>query len=264
MSEYHSNIAERDQTLPLSETLPLQTTSEHTPEASAGLAEFVVRSSFAAENNRADNDSIELTEEEKLLFAPLPLSEPIGSANIDLEDLAIHNEKAWQNLLSGGNRAPSIDTTRVPNERSIQNAEDVLQSQNLDREINKILGEHIDSSDLRQVMSEIRSNSLLREELAKFLLNKINNNLNIMPERVIDNRNKRASTRGYASDTMSSRHYATLLALSKLDGSFKPWMDKDDKEYNERGVATLGQHTYAADKLLYSTTTSVRGTVLPE
>src|SRR5206468_3574571 len=68
-----------------------------------------------------------------------------------------------------------------------------------------------------------------------------------MPHRIAENGSK--SVKGGYVEDLSSREYASHLALSKLDGSFQP--DKGDpiEVYND-GRINGGMHRAAADKLL--------------
>ena len=72
-----------------------------------------------------------------------------------------------------------------------------------------------------------------------------------LPDRLIRNQQKRPGYRGYdAVPDLSGREYATLLALSMLDGTFKPSRTGDAIEVSKYGDVLQGQHRYAALKLL--------------
>ena len=99
----------------------------------------------------------------------------------------------------------------------------------------------------------MRNNKDLRIEVGVYLLAKIDRLFHQMPERIQDDTEKKPSTEGYNHiPVMTSREYATLLAISMLDGTFD---DKrvggDTIEYREgTDKVILGQHRAAAQKLI--------------
>ena len=107
-----------------------------------------------------------------------------------------------------------------------------------------------DRSELTEAM---RNNKDLRIEVGVYLLAKIDRLFHQMPERIQDDTEKKPSTEGYNHiPVMTSREYATLLAISMLDGTFD---DKrvggDTIEYREgTDKVILGQHRAAAQKLI--------------
>jgi len=94
--------------------------------------------------------------------------------------------------------------------------------------------------------SVLRDNNALRVELGSYLLAKLKT-LNRLPSRFYMKDNlKNPNHPGYG-DKMTSVEYATLLALSMLDGTFKSERARYDQiEMNKYGDVTVGQHRYAA------------------
>lgn len=106
----------------------------------------------------------------------------------------------------------------------------------------RLQGESFDPSDL------IRTSAEARLAIGTYMLDKISRNLSRMPERVLDDRNKKSDHGGYPE--MKSREYVALLVLSMLDGTFDYSREQHIYDFDDRGVATLGQHRYAARYLL--------------
>ncbi len=108
-------------------------------------------------------------------------------------------------------------------------------------------------SDRKDLTEAMRSDKDLRIAVGGYLIDKIDRLFREMPERVQDDTEKKPSTEGYDHiPRMTSREYATLLALSMLDGTFD---DKrvggDTIEYQEgTNKVILGQHRAAAQKLI--------------
>jgi len=103
-----------------------------------------------------------------------------------------------------------------------------------------------------------RTNNELRVELGTYLLNKLDtaSYRAQMPYRIRINTSKMANHYGYLylNQSFTSREWATMIALSMLDGTFKkadarpePIVMYEDDNFKER---ISGQHRYAAYKLL--------------
>ncbi len=107
------------------------------------------------------------------------------------------------------------------------------------------------------VVDAMRNNSALRFSVGSHMLDKVNALAEKTPEklplRVVGNGGKMPPAEGLYPriSEMSSREYAALLALAKIDGSFNSAIHPADKiEYDQQGIATLGQHRAAAETIL--------------
>ena len=102
-----------------------------------------------------------------------------------------------------------------------------------------------------QAAEMLRTNNELRVAIGEYFIDKIATMGHQMPARVYDNGMKTPQARGYGGAEMTSREYASLLALSMLDGTFKAARAAHDPILvGESGVVELGQHRYAAHLLL--------------
>lgn len=103
------------------------------------------------------------------------------------------------------------------------------------------------------VVDTIFSDDTMRANIARYLMQKVTQNADMMPDRVRLNRGKMGNHPGYPSG-MSSREYASVLALSMLDGTFVSERSiKDPVEFITKGNSTEingGQHRLAALRLL--------------
>lgn len=105
-----------------------------------------------------------------------------------------------------------------------------------------------------QIANLLRENVELRLTVGGYLLAKLEQPgiMELMPDRVKRNTEKKPSTMGYERlPGLTSREYTALLALSMLDGSFN-WKDaeSDPETYDTQVDDGLGQHRYAAKVLL--------------
>lgn len=99
----------------------------------------------------------------------------------------------------------------------------------------------------------IRTDKTIRLRLAEYLSKKLDAvPLLRLPERVATNSSgnlKNPNSPGY--EKMTSREYATLLALAMIDGTFKNASAQYDKITTKDGYVTTGQHRAAAQLILY-------------
>lgn len=119
-----------------------------------------------------------------------------------------------------------------------------------DDDIKEVINNLTDGGYMRQqeVAEVLRSNDVLRFELGKHLLTKLDA-MQFLPSRLNnDTEVKRPNVQGY-DEPMTSKEYAVLLALSMLDGTYKD--STGDKIYIDRyRDVKNGQHRYAAQELL--------------
>lgn len=74
-----------------------------------------------------------------------------------------------------------------------------------------------------------------------------------LPQRLVNNSAKKPDIPGYVDrGTLSSREYASLLAIAMIDGTFDSDKEALSPQFNERGDVSDGQHRVAAKMLLFS------------
>lgn len=125
---------------------------------------------------------------------------------------------------------------------------------NIDPTVKRIIAEFSEgATQTTDLVNNIRTNPRLRERLALYFMDKIKLNLNDMPERVQRDAQKKPNHKGYEKlSYTTSREYASLLALSMLDGTFKFEATKTDPIVRDgNGEVEVGQHRAAAEILLY-------------
>ncbi len=124
-----------------------------------------------------------------------------------------------------------------------------------DQNINHIINRYTSSeniNDPKQIVEMIRTNSDLRYDLGKYLLEeKLPSRIHKMPKRIIDNSGKNPNHQGYQHlRNLSSREYTILVALSMIDGSYQNPAKGDEIHKDNDGNITTGQHRAAAAELL--------------
>lgn len=122
-----------------------------------------------------------------------------------------------------------------------------------DLELRAIIDAHTVGLSSAQSVEKIFSDESTRIDIAKYLMQKVAKNADLMPDRVKGHREKSGNHPGYPQN-MSSKEYAALLALSMLDGTFISKRSIGDPvEFVSRGNNTDingGQHRLAALQLL--------------
>lgn len=125
-----------------------------------------------------------------------------------------------------------------------------------DSSINAIISEYEGKlgKDQQQydIVDLIRKDGDLRYRLGRYLLyDKMSARMALMPDRISNNDQKGPSHRGYEHiPNLRSREYASMLALSMLDGTYKGYSNGDEIKYDSSGRPTVGQHRGAAHILL--------------
>ncbi|MBC7764115.1 hypothetical protein H7Y29_00185, partial [Microbacteriaceae bacterium] len=94
----------------------------------------------------------------------------------------------------------------------------------------------------------LRENDDLRLEVGEYLLGKLET-LTHLPSRMYLDMTKNSGEEGYDRN-LKSKEYATLIALSMLDGTFKSERATGDPVEMRHGSVTTGEHRYTALKLL--------------
>jgi hypothetical protein len=122
-----------------------------------------------------------------------------------------------------------------------------------DDELATILAEHSFPVASIEAVDAIRTNEELRYAVGTHLLEKLNKTINKAPgtfgDRLIRNTEKANDFHRLGKSRMSSRAYASTLALSMIDGSFNGLLQTDSTEYRD-GQAVQGQHRHAARSIL--------------
>ena len=122
-----------------------------------------------------------------------------------------------------------------------------------DPAFHELLSDAAEGAENHQVVEAISHDSDLRLQVAGYLMDKLDFLVEeypqLLPERVINNAQKRTDAKKLPVRRYSSREYVVYLALEKLSGGFRP-DSESDIEYNEHGVAVQGQHRSAADLVL--------------
>jgi hypothetical protein len=125
-----------------------------------------------------------------------------------------------------------------------------LFSDTIDPTIQAIVSKFLPGKNGRDAVDGIRTNRALRYGLAQYFLTKIDMNEHNMPGRVLNDQGKTPNFVGYADAKMTGREYAALLAISKLDGTFKKDRETNELDRNPDGSYKTGHHRTAADMIL--------------
>lgn len=192
-----------------------------------------------------------LDERQRKLFAPFSKPEEEVEQLVNYDYLFSSQD---QPELSVGRAAviKSKDSIRTTTEESEREAAIELISPAIDPVIIAIISQHVpETATSVERVKAIYNDAAVREELARYILGKINKVIHKMPDRVVRNTQKKPDWIGYEG-YITSREYATLLAISMLDGSYKrePSMQDFGIEYDKNGQVILGQHRAAARLLL--------------
>lgn len=209
-----------------------------------------------------DDERIEprqLTPRQRRLFAP----------RIEDEDQTPAHENDYLSLVLGTNdessltidaarRGKSMDGRWAVTEQSERAAISKLaMAASADYQVGGIVDAYRarhDNINFADVPEAIRTDDELRGQLAEHFLAKVDAKADAMPDRVrYNDRLKRPTITGYEDfKDMTSREYAVLLALAKVDGTFKPNLEETDP-VDRTGIGDgvfRGQHRVAADILL--------------
>lgn len=141
-------------------------------------------------------------------------------------------------------------------EEAIEAASDVVaQMRNGDSGIREIIYHYrLDNDSDQKISHLLYEDNDMRYDVGRYLLDKLENDLIVRPNqyglRIRDNTEKKPGARTLPRDDVTSREYAVLLALAKLDGTYEAAREQDTIKRDERGEPVLGQHRAAADSLL--------------
>lgn len=150
------------------------------------------------------------------------------------------------------------EVTTESREASKQRLADIRMT---DIEVDRILDRHgaaIDADKRTEVIERIRTDAALRYDLGVHFLDKIQTLYRKMPDRIRDDTDKNPSFGRYPNELreliksgrpLGGREYASLLALSMLDGTYSE-RPSDPIEYGYDGRAVQGVHRAAAELLL--------------
>jgi hypothetical protein len=103
-----------------------------------------------------------------------------------------------------------------------------------------------------ELVKALREDLGLRVAVGKLFLDQLNIRAHYMPERIRRNEYKNSAIPEYKNRyPMTSHEYASLLALSKIDGTFDNERVREPIDVRSDGQVISGQHRWAADNLLF-------------
>jgi hypothetical protein len=125
-----------------------------------------------------------------------------------------------------------------------------------DKEIASILALHvnadgIDKQNPNAIVDYIRENLGVRVALGELFLGRLDKlaKEGVLGDRLAANKQKTSNIPGY-SNGMTSREYAALLAMAKLDGTWDYERQTESIDMDKDGIAIRGQHRDAALRLV--------------
>lgn len=210
-----------------------------------------------AEQELARLHESNLNERQRVVFAPVESSQDTQSEDaLDLK-LDMLFDPSYDNSVNSVEdaaiRNTSMNTREITDEYEGV-AEYVMNTPALDPQVKSIIAVHSPNTTTpRELVRAVQSDPSLRYALAEYLVAKIHSMSENMPARIRANSQKSPDHQGYRETMMTSQEYAALLAISMLDGSYKPdaSSDDDDIRKDSQGNVTIGQHRYAAQAALY-------------
>jgi hypothetical protein len=248
--------------LNMTESPKLEVDAEHDPYDFIFNTDADIKSDARPEHNSRPEI---LNERQRLIYAPLE------SNSVSLEVAQGEENEAWDAILLSEedfvkkySKTPPVKTVeraavrneshidRSVTEESVSFSRKILEGK-LDPRVMHIVAEYApNAANIEELIDTIRNNAELRLALAELFLNKIDNNIGSMPERIVRNGQKKPNHLGYKHlQYISTREYAALIALSMLDGTFKEAATKADGiRMGDDGKPVVGQHRYAAELLL--------------
>lgn len=125
-----------------------------------------------------------------------------------------------------------------------------------DRELQDILLKYSQFTPSLETVDALRTNKDLRYDVGTHLLNKLDMLASMHPElfgnRILNNTMKNNNFNKMTPSNITTRQYATTLALAMIDGSFNGDKQASDDVtmYNEQGKIIYGQHRDAARTIL--------------
>jgi len=239
------------------ETLLGWQTEERSPQnmqrvGHAAAIELVALNPITTQSEYLENES-RLNQRQQLVFAPFEKAAPTEVNETDYDKLFTNDYDATNNSVeSAATRTPNKLGSREPSAEYEEVSAGVLNNV-ADITIKKIIAHHSPAAKSSlDLVKTVQNNAALRYDLATYFLGKIERLVDEMPDRIKANKQKKTDFAGYGDQAMTSREYATLLAISMLDGSFKPDAGATDDRIvtNEQGKVIRGQHRDAAYTLL--------------
>jgi|GEM_PF-4127379 len=195
------------------------------------------------------------------LFAPLPyFQKPVAEQAVEPQsyDYLFADEATFFSQPPKVDRFGNKERQWLPTEQTRKAAsERLITAAKRDEELVELIqrqAKEIDLSDPMKVVDALRLKPDFRLVVGNHLLEKMDAFAampGVMPDRIARNTDKSADKGGYPIRTMTSREYATLLALSMIDGTFDEGQvagsDKIERHYGE---VRQGQHRAAAREIL--------------
>lgn len=194
------------------------------------------------------------------LFEPLPYLQavPSGAGAEDVD----YNHLLSQESVVYAARAPKVDRYGNPerqwrptSETRAASLDRLHAAAHSDANLARLLNDEyvkLGLSDPMQIVDALRLKPDFRLQIGTYLRGKMDSyaDTGLMPDRVRNNTEKAERVDGYPMRRMRSREYATLLALSMLDGTFnqKGVSVQEQIQVNEDRVE--GQHRLGALRVL--------------
>lgn len=199
------------------------------------------------------------------LFAPLSyLQKPSAEKAVEPEnyDFLFADDDTYNSQAPKTDRFGNKERQWLPTEATRAAAsERLIDAARKDAELVKLIQSQAGQIDLNnplEVVDAIRLKPDFRLVVGSHLLKKMDGYANIagvMPDRIERNTNKSPDKGGYNVANMTSREYATLLALSMIDGTFDDSMVSASDAIERQGTSGIGpvrqgQHRAAAMRVL--------------
>lgn len=199
----------------------------------------------------------------EVLFAPKMTLDEFRSANpvaiesydhLFMADSPERNKAlAEQSLRSAQRKNEEAKYTNITDESRKNAAVQLSKSRMSDRVLDSTLRKfELDNPNITNLVDEIRTNADLRYALGNyFLTSKLPSKLHKMPNRILGNSEKSPNHNGYKGLHLTSREYASMLALAMIDGTFMGTPQGDEiLTRPSDGSVIVGQHRAAAMELL--------------
>ena len=264
MLKFKDNLMSREHRVPV---LVFEQ-GEGMPDVTITVEDYLrEQAEFATENQEAIGDigdiAVEAEQEPRaradLLFAPVFASTE-AQEDFDFSYLVGDDSKAPKGVEDAAVRVDKNVRSRVTPESEREAADSLREAKRQDEQLEGII-EAYEKGQGKQLIGAdavraIRTDPGLRKEIGMYLTQKLEGlvRTSIVPPRVNRNDGKSTKADGYSElGNLTSREYATLLALSMIDGTFNATLAASTPEdYDIRTDTGDGQHRFAARQLLFT------------
>ena len=193
------------------------------------------------------------TDREKQLFSPIETMPTQDHSSEDYDDLFNPNIEPVMSVEGAGVRPKPRQVTAETEEEAVKTIELTISQ---DAFLGHILTDYVKRQNIsaKDIPRALRMDLDLRLSVGTHLIDKISRLIAELPWRIQNNTQKNPNEGGYEElGYLTSREYTALLALSMLDGSFSSQREGSDTiTYDPERGDGLGQHRYAARKILHS------------